>query len=222
MKNKTLGSKLFIIFLAVVGLLSTIACGMFTIKAANYDNSPDDWREIESTFIEYKNFKNIFVKQKQLIIDAYNTQISKISREGLKAKNNSLGLQFNRHYFEDSVNAQENIKPLRSSQQLKAIDNVNKNVNKKINKIKDFYNNRINSIYKQLKNNKNVQFASLYENKRPPDNVNFNETDFNEVGATLVKNIPGYSIGCQWFIAGGYLVMAVFTITLAIIWYRNC
>lgn len=74
MKNKTLGSKLFIIFLAVVGLLSIIACGMFTIKAANYDNSPDDWREIESTFIEYKNFKNIFVKQKQLIIDAYHNQ----------------------------------------------------------------------------------------------------------------------------------------------------
>lgn len=131
-------------------------------------------------------------------------------------------MQFNRHYFEDSVNAQKNIKLLRSSQQLKAIDNINKNVNKKINKIKDFYNNRINNIYEQLKNNKNVQFASLYENKRPPDNVNFSENDFNEVGATLVKNIPSYSIGCKWFIAGVYLVMAAFAITLAIIWYRYC
>lgn len=116
----------------------------------------------------------------------------------------------------------KNIKLLRSSQQLKAIDNINKNVNKKINKIKDFYNNRINNIYEQLKNNKNIQFALLYENNRPPDNVNFNETDFNEVGATLVKNIPSYSIGCQWFIASVYLVMAAFAITLAIIWYRYC
>lgn len=86
MKNKTLSSKLFIIFLIVVGLLLTVACGAFTIKAANYDNSPDDWRGIDDTYIEYKNFKNIFVKQKQLIIDAYNAQVSKLSEEGLKTK----------------------------------------------------------------------------------------------------------------------------------------
>lgn len=193
MKNKSLSEKILIIFLTVVGLLSTVGCAVFTIKAVNYDNSPDDWRGVDSTYIKYKNFKNIFVKQKQLIIDAYNAQISKISGEGLKAKNSFSGLQFNRHYFKDSVNADKNIMVLHS-EQLKVVNNLNKNVNNKISKIKDFYNRRINNIYEQLKNNKNVQFASLYENKRPPDNVNFNENDFNEIGATLVKNIPSYSV----------------------------
>lgn len=109
---------------------------------------------------------------------------------------------------------------LRAGQQLKIVNNLNKNINKKINKIKNFYDKRINNIYERLKNKNDVEFVSLYEINRPPDNVNFNENDFDEVGAMLVKNIPSYSIGAKWFMAATYLVMAALSIIFAFIFYR--
>lgn len=83
---------LTIISIALVGF------SIFNIyKIFNFYNCAPNWRTNNLTLTSYRITANHYNDAKQLVIDAYNKQLDKIKKDGLKTQNDFDGIKFRRN-----------------------------------------------------------------------------------------------------------------------------
>lgn len=154
-------------------------------KTANFDKYAPSWRTDNTSMAAYRAVTNHYNEQKQLVIDAYNNQLDKIAKNGLKTQDDFHGLKFKANVFKDGVRSDKseivgaiNCRPMF----LSYTDEMFNNARRKINKLSQYYNGKIDSIYDNLKNDKKVDFESLKEYDDGPDSAQFTYNDFETIG----------------------------------------
>lgn len=91
-----------IIVKTILTIISIILIGFSifnTYKIFNFYNCAPNWRTSHSTLTSYRITANHYNDQKQLVIDAYNKQIDKIAKQGLKTRDNFSGIKFRTNAF---------------------------------------------------------------------------------------------------------------------------
>lgn len=179
-----------------------------------------NWSENKTVENNYSIAKTYFDNKKQGVINAYNTQIAEIHKNGLKTKDSfnglstdySLGLanrnddgslSISASYLinENGVVSISDENKLVSHFSPELLNTLNKRINAKLDKIKHFYNARILSVYKTLENNQKVDFSSLTKDDDSNiKNVQFNRADFDSIGSELNKNMLEENHTLIWLI----------------------
>lgn len=204
-------SRIFfsILLVMIIASFSTSICAFN--GAINIDKQPQNWSERSSIVSDYNEMKTVFDKQKQAIIDAYNSQVKKIHANGLKTEADFDGLRFKSDIFANRIDEIKSTYSKDDTKMLALWTNLNDRVNAKIAKIKAFYDSRVRNIYSTLKNRQKVKFASLVEyntNKR----IQFETKDFDVIGSEMSRdyNEPAYFFAAIIFLVIGILLIFVF------------
>ena len=177
-----------------VALIVTITLIGFTLfnvyKTLNFDKFAPDWRESGVAMDSYRTTANHYNDAKQLVIDAYNKQLDQIKKDGLKTQNDFDGIKFKTNAFVNSMHKDDSEWTLVNNREYaQAADQVFKAANRRINKLREYYNKKIGDIYDDLKANKNVNFSSLKEYGDGPEFAQFAQNDFNETGKKYATSI---------------------------------
>lgn len=188
-ESEQLGKHLCnIIVKTILTIISVALVGfsIFNIYALiNFYDCAPNWRTDNLTLTSYRITANHYNDQKQLVINAYNKQIDKIEKQGLKTRDNFSGIKFRANAFRNDMYndrdrsvwdlvAHNNFKP--------AHDKVFSNVDRKINALRKYYDNEINNIYNKLQNKQKVDFESLKEYSDGPKFAQFTYDDFDAAG----------------------------------------
>lgn len=207
MENKTESTRpcpyasTILAFLSIV-LMCITAFNAY--KTANFDKYAPNWRTDSTSMAAYRAVTNHYNEQKQLVIDAYNNQVDKIAKNGLKTQDDFHELKFKANVFKDGVHNDKseivgaiNCRPMF----LSYTDDMFNNARRKINKLSQYYKGKIDSIYDNLKNDKKVDFESLKEYDDGPDSAQFTFDDFETIGERYseyanMTNQMMITIGC--------------------------
>lgn len=138
----------------------------------------------------YRTTANHYNDAKQLVIDAYNKQLDKIKKDGLKTQNDFDGIKFKTNAFVNSMHKDDAEWTLVNNRDCaQAADQVFKAANHRINKLREYYNKKIGDIYDDLKANKSINFSSLKEYGDGPEFAQFAQNDFDIAGKKYATSI---------------------------------
>lgn len=138
------------------------------------------------------------------MINAYNKQIDKIEKQGLKTRDNFSGIKFRANAFRNDMynDRDRSVWDLVAHNDFKPAHNkVFSNTDRKINALRKYYDKEINNIYNSLQNNQKVDFESLKEYDDGPDSAQFTYGDFETIGERYseyanMTNQMMITIGC--------------------------
>lgn len=177
------------IFIKAILTIISIALVGFSIfniyEIFNFYNHAPNWRNDHSALTSYRITANHYNDQKQLVIDAYNKQIDKIEKQGLKTRNNFDGIKFKANAFKNDMQNDRDgsVWNLVSNNDfIPASNKIFNNADRKINALRKYYNKEINNIYNSLQNNQKVNFESLKEYGDGPKFAQFTYDDFDAAG----------------------------------------
>ena len=185
-------------------VLAAFISSIFSLGYIAYLNKPsynENWVEKTSIVKDYEDVKTAFITQKQAVIDAYNTQLKNINENGLKTEADFHGLDYKSDIFKNKIgkiknNIYENhehndsyfFDDSQKAEISSLFDKLNGRVNKKMAKIKAFYDARVRKVYSTLKNEQKVKFASLTEHD-VDKSAQFDNRDFNTIGSLISKKM---------------------------------
>lgn len=188
-ESKQFGKHLCnIIVKTILTIISVALIGfsIFNIYALiNFYDCAPNWRTDNLTLTSYRITANHYNDQKQLVINAYNKQIDKIEKQGLKTRDNFSGIKFRTNAFKNDMynDRDRSIWDLVAHNEFKPAHNkVFSNVDRKINTLRKYYDKEINNIYDSLRNNQKVDFESLKEYSDGPKFAQFTYDDFDAAG----------------------------------------
>lgn len=220
-ESKQLGKHLCnIIVKTILTIISVALVGfsIFNIYALiNFYDCAPDWRNDHLALTSYRITANHYDNQKQLVINAYNKQIDKIEKQGLKTRNNFDGIKFRDNVFRNDMHNDRDgsVWDLVShSDFMPAGNKVFDNADRKINTLRKYYDEEINNIYSKLQNNQKVDFESLKEYSDGPKFAQFTYDDFDAAG----KKYSEYSnYGGQLFKTFILIVVTVICVGITIV-----
>lgn len=190
MGNKTESKTLDIVVILkiIFGIIALILLGFASFnvyKTTHFEKFAPNWREVRAVMDSYQVTTNHYNEQKQLVIDAYNKQLDKIAKNGLKTRDDFDGIKFKTNEFENAMRKDEDCSTwgfTAYSEYTSLADEMFNNANRRINNLSKYYNDKVNAVYNDLKNNTKVSFSSLKEYGDGPEQAQFTHNDFNDVG----------------------------------------
>lgn len=150
------------------------------------------------------------------MIDAYNKQLDKIAKNGLKTRDDFDGIKFKTNAFENAMRKDEDCSTwgfTAYSEYTSLADEMFNNANRRINNLSKYYNDKINAVYDDLKNNTKVSFSSLKEYGDGPKFAQFTYSDFNAIGQKRSEDV---NLPTQRFITHVFIGCTIIAVILFI------
>lgn len=226
MGNKTESKTLDIVVILkiIFGIIALVLLGFASFnvyKTAHFDKYAPNWREVRVVMDSYQVTTNHYNEQKQLVIDAYNTQLDKIAKNGLKTRDDFDGIKFKTNEFENAMRKDEDCSTWGFTAYNEYTPLANKmfnNANRRINNLSKYYSDKINTVYEDLKNNTKVNFSSLKEYGGGPKFAQFTYDDFNAVGQKRSEdvNLPLQRFVTQLWVGGAVIAVILFIAVMII------
>lgn len=226
MGNKTESKTLDIVVILkiIFGIIALVLLGFASFnvyKTTHFDKYAPNWREVRAVMDSYQVTANHYNEQKQLVIDAYNKQLDKIAKNGLKTRNDFDGIKFKTNEFENAMRKDEDCSTWGFTAYSEYTPLANKmfnNTNRRINNLSKYYSDKINTVYEDLKNNTKVNFSSLKEYGDGPKFAQFTYDDFNAVGQKRSEdvNLPLQRFVTQLWIGGAVIAVILFIAVMII------
>lgn len=226
MGNKTESKTLDIVVILkiIFGIIALILLGFASFnvyKTTHFDKFAPNWREVRAVMDSYQVTTNHYNEQKQLVIDAYNKQLDKIAKNGLKSKDDFDGIKFKTNAFENAMRKDEDCSTwgFTAYSEYKPLTNTMfDNANRRINNLSKYYNDKINAVYNDLKNNTKVSFSSLKEYGDGPKFAQFTYGDFNAIGQKRSEDVklPLQRFVTQLWVGGAVIAVILFIAVMII------
>lgn len=226
MGNKTESKTLDIVVILkiIFGIIALVLLGFASFnvyKTTHFDKYAPNWREVRAVMDSYQVTANHYNEQKQLVIDAYNKQLDKIAKNGLKTRNDFDGIKFKTNEFENTMRKDEDCSTWGFTAYSEYTPLANKmfnNANRRINNLSKYYSDKINTVYEDLKNNTKVNFSSLKEYGDGPKFAQFTYDDFNAVGQKRSEdvNLPLQRFVTQLWVGGAVIAVILFIAVMII------
>lgn len=226
MGNKTESKTLDIVVILkiIFGIIALILLGFASFnvyKTTHFDKFAPNWREVRAVMDSYQVTTNHYNEQKQLVIDAYNKQLDKIAKNGLKSKDDFDGIKFKTNEFENAMRKDEDCSTwgFTAYSEYKPLTNTMfDNANRRINNLSKYYNDKINAVYNDLKNNTKVSFSSLKEYGDGPKFAQFTYGDFNAIGQKRSEDVklPLQRFVTQLWVGGAVIAVILFIAVMII------
>lgn len=226
MGNKTESKTLDIVVILkiIFGIIALILLGFASFnvyKTTHFEKFAPNWREVRAVMDSYQVTTNHYNEQKQLVIDAYNKQLDKIAKNGLKTRDDFDGIKFKTNEFENAMRKDEDCSTwgFTAYSEYKPLTNTMfDNANRRINNLSKYYNDKINTVYNDLKNNTKVSFSSLKEYGDGPKFAQFTYGDFNAIGQKRSEdvNLPLQRFVTQLWVGGAVIAVILFIAVMII------
>lgn len=226
MGNKTESKTLDIVVILkiVFGVIALVLLGFASFnvcKTTHFDKYAPNWREVRAAMDSYQVTVNHYNEQKQLVIDAYNKQLDKIAKNGLKTRDDFDGIKFKTNEFENAMRKDEDCSTwgFTAYNEYKPLTNTMfDNANRRINNLSKYYNDKINAVYDDLKNNTKVSFSLLKEYGDGPKFAQFTYGDFNAIGQKRSEDVklPLQRFVTQLWVGGAVIAVILFIAVMII------
>lgn len=226
MGNKTESKTLDIVVILkiIFGIIALILLGFASFnvyKTTHFDKYAPNWREVRAVMDSYQVTANHYNEQKQLVIDAYNKQLDKIAKNGLKTQDDFDGIKFKTNAFENAMRKDEDCSTwgfTAYSEYTSLADAMFNNANRRITNLSKYYNDKINAVYDDLKNNTKVSFSSLKEYGDGPKFAQFTYGDFNAIGQKRSEDVklPLQRFVTQLWVGGAVIAVILFIAVMII------
>lgn len=226
MGNKTESKTLDIVVILkiIFGIIALILLGFASFnvyKTTHFDKFAPNWREVRAVMDSYQVTTNHYNEQKQLVIDAYNKQLDKIAKNGLKTRDDFDGIKFKTNEFENAMRKDEDCSTWGFTAYNEYTPLANKmfnNANRRITNLSKYYNDKINAVYNDLKNNNKVSFSSLKEYGDGPKFAQFTYSDFNAIGQKRSEDVklPLQRFVTQFWVGGAIIAVILFIAVMII------